>query len=914
MAKKYFLFICMAVSLFMLGSANAQQVLDSVDVLYVDNGSDGNGNGTLGTFIDDPKYKEFPQTQIAPGTADIWGWWENSSTVYYWGGTSRRASRYGSGNNTGAHAHFYCTVPVTDHYVVYHNMYSGNATTDAYVTFKRFGELNIVDSMRYNMQYNITPANLSSWWPLGIVDLFAQDSALTVEIGLDSLGSNTLRADALALVRSRAAGPDIEFGARKFTRLIVDPVTGDTTLNDSFYRDRVAVQFPQTNFRDNNFTTRNLTLFNLGSQTLNITAFETQTSRFSVTTVPPVSIPAGGKVDLVIKFDPLGEETTLDTLTITSNDEAEPEATIPLIGEGINYNFILNASLDGSEPHWNISGATFERIGDGWANSTPSPYVFPVPGGNIKSIVNVGDQTQAVGIYRFQLPDSLFGNYYIEFGGPYTANAATSAFVQIVTPFIPDTMVVTGFDQNLVFGGPKWSRLGGNRVFALNSGGESVVKFTNPAAAGLLRLDLLRVRLVPIAPDISTNLDPGRLLNFGSVSIYDSIRLAQFNYQRNFEVSSNGETPLVIDSIYLSGGSVFQIDNMPTLPLTLPAIDGVYNLLVSFLPTDIRLERDTIFIRSNDPGDSLIFIRLAGQGVGSGITVDDEDPTAYIFPADIVDWTGTPDPLNMDKWYRVSGSGVNNTRLFTFIYFNPSNGLEKVEWFPNFPFEPGSSQIQPDSFDVYVTSPVGSSISTPTAKYIVKHVNGVDTLVFNQNSTANGGDVNASGRIFLGRYTFLRGGQDSPGSGTIFGSVELQNDTALVSLFYADSLVNIARRDSFVLRADALVLEEAGVTGINTEPFVLPNEFELSQNYPNPFNPTTMIRFALPVEANVEMKIYDILGREVATLVKGAYKPGSYTIEWNGRNNYGVQVASGMYIYRITAGKFVQTKKMMMLK
>jgi len=62
------------------------------------------------------------------------------------------------------------------------------------------------------------------------------------------------------------------------------------------------------------------------------------------------------------------------------------------------------------------------------------------------------------------------------------------------------------------------------------------------------------------------------------------------------------------------------------------------------------------------------------------------------------------------------------------------------------------------------------------------------------------------------------------------------------------------------------------------------------------------------------MKIYDILGREVATLVKGAYKPGSYTIEWNGRNNYGVQVASGMYIYRITAGKFVQTKKMMMLK
>ncbi|MBZ0198418.1 MAG: T9SS type A sorting domain-containing protein [Ignavibacteriaceae bacterium] len=913
MTKKYFLFISLALTLFFFGSVNAQQVLDEVDVIYVDNGSDGNGNGTLGTFINDPKYKEFPQTQIDPTVTDVYGWWENSSTAYYWGGTSRRASRYGSGNNTGAFAHFYCTVPVTDSYIVYHNMYSGNATTDAYVIFKRFGELNWTDSMRYNMQYNITPATLSSWWPLGIIDLFAQDSALTVEVGLDSVGSNTLRADAVALLRSRASGPDIEFGARKFTRMVIDPVTGDTTLNDSFYSDRVAVQFPQTNFRDNNFSTRNLTLFNLGSQTLNITSFSTQTSRFTTVTAAPLSIPVGGKADLVIKFDPLGEEVTLDTLTVFSNDNAEPEAKIALIGEGLNYNFILNASLDGSEPHYNIANATFERIGTGWLASTPSPYVFPVPGGNIKSIVNTGDQTQAVGIYRFQLPDANFGNYYIEFGGPYTGNAATSSLVEITTPFVPDTMVVTGFNQNLDFGGPKWSRLGGNRVFALNSGGESVVKFSNPAAAGLIRLDLLRLRMVPIAPAISTNLDPARLLNFGSVSIYDSIRLAQFNYQKNIEVSSNGETPLVIDSMWLASGSVYHADNMPQFPLTLPAIDGTYNLLISYLPSDIRLERDTLFVRSNSANDSLIFVRLSGQGVGNGITVDDQDPTTYIFP-EIVDWVGTPDPLNIDKWYRVSGSGINNTRLFTYIYFNPSNGLEKVEWFPNFPFLPGGSTVEPDSFDIYVTSPTGSSISTPTAKYIIKHVDGVDTIIYNQNSTANGGNVNSSGRLWLGRYTFLRGGQDSPGGGTIYGSVELQNDTSLVSLFYADSLVNTARRDSFVLRADALILEEAGVTGISTDPFVLPMAYELSQNYPNPFNPTTQIRFSLPIESNVEMKIYDILGREVATLIKGAFKPGSYTIEWNGRNTYGVQVASGMYIYRISAGKFVQTKKMMMLK
>jgi hypothetical protein len=93
-----------------------------------------------------------------------------------------------------------------------------------------------------------------------------------------------------------------------------------------------------------------------------------------------------------------------------------------------------------------------------------------------------------------------------------------------------------------------------------------------------------------------------------------------------------------------------------------------------------------------------------------------------------------------------------------------------------------------------------------------------------------------------------------------------------------------------------------------------PAEFSLSQNYPNPFNPTTQIRFELPLTSMVDLKIYDILGREIKTLVKGELNPGTYAYEWDGRNNFGTPVSSGMYRYRITAGNFSETKKMMLLK
>jgi hypothetical protein len=99
-------------------------------------------------------------------------------------------------------------------------------------------------------------------------------------------------------------------------------------------------------------------------------------------------------------------------------------------------------------------------------------------------------------------------------------------------------------------------------------------------------------------------------------------------------------------------------------------------------------------------------------------------------------------------------------------------------------------------------------------------------------------------------------------------------------------------------------------TGIEDRPTSnKPQTFTLEQNYPNPFNPLTKIKYEIPAEVSVTIKIYNIIGKEIAVLVNGTQKPGKYEVEWDGAN-----YASGVYFYSIKAGNFKQTKKMILVK
>jgi hypothetical protein len=90
---------------------------------------------------------------------------------------------------------------------------------------------------------------------------------------------------------------------------------------------------------------------------------------------------------------------------------------------------------------------------------------------------------------------------------------------------------------------------------------------------------------------------------------------------------------------------------------------------------------------------------------------------------------------------------------------------------------------------------------------------------------------------------------------------------------------------------------------------IIPTEFALYQNYPNPFNPRTKIRYQLPKESKVTIKLYDILGSEVITLLNEEKEPGVYEVDFTAQ-----QLPSGTYIYRIFADGFIETKKMVLMK
>ncbi|MDK9700628.1 MAG: T9SS type A sorting domain-containing protein, partial [bacterium] len=94
----------------------------------------------------------------------------------------------------------------------------------------------------------------------------------------------------------------------------------------------------------------------------------------------------------------------------------------------------------------------------------------------------------------------------------------------------------------------------------------------------------------------------------------------------------------------------------------------------------------------------------------------------------------------------------------------------------------------------------------------------------------------------------------------------------------------------------------------------LPNEYTLEQNFPNPFNGETKFRFTLPVSGVVKVTIFDVMGREVVMPIHRQLQAGTFDVRWNGKSNTGTKVGSGVYFYRIEAGKYISTRKMVMVQ
>ena len=221
--------------------------------------------------------------------------------------------------------------------------------------------------------------------------------------------------------------------------------------------------------------------------------------------------------------------------------------------------------------------------------------------------------------------------------------------------------------------------------------------------------------------------------------------------------------------------------------------------------------------------------------------------------------------------------------------------------------------------------------------------------------SGEGGDVFAKIKIYHGRIDTVVVGSDTsyifnpaitdtlreetPFTAYIFAdSVDIDNDgrheivlseqsvydsTEVIHYVWADS-THSWERDLVAsgkiineYRKTVRVLEYDGTVGLRDEKYniVTPDDYVLENNYPNPFNPSTSIKFSLPIQKEVSLKIYDMLGNEVATLVnRQLLEKGNHELTWSGTNNHGSSVASGNYIATLSFGNFSKSIKMTLLK
>ncbi len=127
---------------------------------------------------------------------------------------------------------------------------------------------------------------------------------------------------------------------------------------------------------------------------------------------------------------------------------------------------------------------------------------------------------------------------------------------------------------------------------------------------------------------------------------------------------------------------------------------------------------------------------------------------------------------------------------------------------------------------------------------------------------------------------------------------------------FKSNVINIYHLENDSIPSEKLLSSQTGTADLGE----IPRSFAFYPNFPNPFNPTTNLSFDLPKESKVILTIYDVTGRRIKTLISSQYPAGFHQVQWDGRDDSGNAVASGIYVYRIEAGKYTQSRKMMLLK
>ncbi len=257
--------------------------------------------------------------------------------------------------------------------------------------------------------------------------------------------------------------------------------------------------------------------------------------------------------------------------------------------------------------------------------------------------------------------------------------------------------------------------------------------------------------------------------------------------------------------------------------------------------------------------------------------------TRPVWPDSIVDdLQFSTGPLGSD------GFSLNNSQVPMSLWLDRNSGYDAHEWYVDTqdsnsciaewrPTLKKSGSYKVTAY-VYFTNPGDFYSIADSARYMI-HYDGDSTLV-----TVDQGKYIAGSWVPLGSYPFQAGDR---------GYVELMDD---------------GHKSGQILIVDAVKWSYQSPLVVQNNP-PIPAETELSQNYPNPFNPSTVIQFEVSSSRFVNLEVYDVLGREVRTLVDKMEQPGNYTVTFNAGN-----LPSGVYFYRLSAGNYTAVKKMIVVK
>ncbi|GEM_PF-1129347 len=603
------------------------------------------------------------------------------------------------------------------------------------------------------------------------------------------------------------------------------------------------------------------------------------------TGTPPITFslvtgPAGFTVSSsgVVSWTPVAGQEGTQTVTIqaTNNFGSDQQTYTITVNPAPPLSFRINA---GGSNYTDVNGNLFVADkafvpGDFGYSGTTQTRTFTNPIAGTTDDVLYQSIRGANGTFSYIFDNLPVGDYDVTLY--FTEPVANNAGDRLFDVTAEGVLVLNDFDIFATAGG---KNIAVTQTFTSTvNDGQLNIDFTSVTNtfSFVSAVEVVAVTPPPNVPDISV---APLSLDYGQVLIGQTLDLTT-------TVSNVGTQPLDVTGLTTTNSTYSVVS--PTTPFTVPA-GGSQVVTVRFTPTVAAVETGSLDIASNDPDEPVVSVALTGEGITT-------PPLAFRINAGGSNYTDVNGDLFVADKAFVPGdfgySGTTQTRTFT----NPISGTTDDVLYQSIRGANGTFSY------IFDNLPVGSY--DVTLFFTEPVANSAGTRLF---------DVTAEGVLVLNDFDIFAtaGGKNIALPVTFTSTV---NDGQLnIDFTSVTNTFSFVSAIAVVQNPGAKPDESGKNPNVGIEAHI-PNKFELDQNYPNPFNPSTTIRYALPETSPVKLLIFDLNGRQVKTLVEGVQSAGQHQVVWDGKDDVGRTVTSGVYFYRLRSGNVVLTKKMLMMK